>query len=124
MRAASGDHDLPALPIMVHAVAGNDGASKLRNLLRIRQPACARIGTGQAAVGGLHDSNSATAQRSHVVLGCRVKPHLRVHRWGDNHRTRRNEDRRAEKIVCATTSQTRDQVRGCRGNNDGIRLLA
>ena len=84
--------------------------------LRLGQSSPPRVGAGQAPGVRVDDTQTAAAQRVHIVPSRGIGPHLSVHGGGQDHGGRRRQDRGGQQIVGASGRDPGQQIG--RGGDD------
>ena len=67
-------------------------------------------------------SDAVARQGGDIALGRGMRPHLWIHRRGDQHRLVRGEQRRRGQIIGEAVRHLRDQIGGRRRDHDQVRL--
>ena len=102
---------------------GNGHRDGLYQGLRLRQLAGAHILAGQHPHGGVDDGEAVAAQGRQVFLSGGIFQHGGVHGRGNELGAPGGQYRGGQHIVRQTVGQFRNDVGGCRGNEDHIRRL-
>ena len=116
-RRAAGDEGTLAGEALIGREEPCDRGEDLGRLGHAAKP---DLAAGQLAGAGADAQDAARGEGREVGLGCRVGPHLRVHRRGDQHRFVRGEKRRRGEVVGHARRHPGDQVGGRRRNDDQV----
>ena len=96
---------------------------QLMHLGRLGEATLAAVGPGEAALVGLDDEHSSSAQRRDVGGRCRVFPHLGVHRGDHDHRAAGREQHVGQQVVGHAMGGLGHQVGGGRGHDHQVGAL-
>ena len=119
-RAAGADDDVEALEV---SGADEEALDRLDDRRRLRQTADAGQPRGELADLRLDDEVAEVAERGDVALGRRMRPHPGVHRRRHDHRRAAGAGDGGQRVAHQAGGQLADEVRGRRGEHDGIGRL-
>ena len=116
-RAARRHEDV--LPLQ-RAAAGEQIEGGGDDLVRLRHPADAELALRRLTLVRADEDDAATSQRFRVRTRRRVRPHARVHRRRDEHRSAVRERRLGEDVVGEAVRELRERVRRARGDDEQV----